>query len=118
VQFKTLQKNFIKNIAVHDAFQIGDFVCVEADRGFDLGVVVDTQLTQNSKEVTGGNGFGRILRRATKYEVENLPDKYASEQVIAQVWVLYLLGFIFTEVNIADVHRPVCHPVQTAFANS
>jgi hypothetical protein len=113
---------------VNDTFTVGDFVCVDADRGYDLGVVVEIQQISNreSNGIVNASyisGLNRILRRATNYEIENLPDKYASEQVVEQVRFLQLLKFLvflwwLTQYVVpADVYRALRKSVSFAHSN-
>lgn len=97
VQFKHSQRNFILASTAPRGIQPGEFVIVEADRGEDIGIVVEiapATLFHKDKHTaghrwkgfaTGQNGeIRRVLRIATIDERALLPDKAAEEAAIVE----------------------------------
>jgi hypothetical protein len=93
VQFKCAARNYILGSQAHPSIMIGDFVVVEADRGEDIGVVVEIIPMKTFVErriymkqtVDDENVIGRILRLASVAERQFLPEKFHDEDNIVQV---------------------------------
>jgi hypothetical protein len=100
VQFKRSQRNFILASAAPRGIVPGEFVIVEADRGEDIGVVIEVApatLFNKDKHTaghrwkgfaTGQNGeIRKVLRTATVEERALLPDKAAEEAAIIEACI-------------------------------
>lgn len=95
VQFKFCIKHFTLPQSYTSPVQIKDFVVVEADRGEDIGVVIDilTMKTFLEKRALSSNSnspdeedtsVGKILRLATNSERLSLPEKYQQEESVVK----------------------------------
>ena len=104
VQFKRSHRYFVLGPRAPRDIEVGTFVKVEADRGEDLGKIVDLlsaeHFNANSRNLpTAGAGYGdgqgpggtcasdlkRITRRATKEEVDLLPLKNEEEMELVKI---------------------------------
>lgn len=96
VYFKLSHRNFILSPTAPRNIAVGDFVKVEADRGEDLGIVVDITSSESFVEIrhtAGHRGFPsceqkeikRLLRMSTLEERAQLPLKLQEEDEILQV---------------------------------
>lgn len=97
VQFKYLQRNYILSSEAPKNICVGEFIVVEADRGEDIGIVVEkapASFFQKDKHTaghrwkafaTGQNGeIRKVTRIATLPERALLPDKAAEEASITE----------------------------------
>jgi hypothetical protein len=92
VQFKCAIRNYILGAQAHPSVMIGDFVVVEADRGEDIGVVVEIIPMKTFVErriymknnVEDENVIGRILRLASVAERQFLSEKFHDEDDVVQ----------------------------------
>lgn len=98
VHFKHSHRNFILAPSAPKNIQLGEFVIVEADRGEDIGIVVEivpAYTFVDDKHTAGhrGKGFAtdqhgeirKVLRIASPDERELLPAKAAEEAAIVEV---------------------------------
>ena len=104
VQFKRSHRYFILGPRAPRDIEVGTFVKVEADRGEDLGKIVDLlsadHFNANCRSLpTAGAGYGdgqgpgsacaadlkRITRRASKEEVDLLPLKNEEEMELVKI---------------------------------
>ena len=98
VQFKRGSRSFTLSNRAGFLVNERDFVVVEADRGEDIGVVVEIltmhafmERRMNSVRAGGpppdsdDQNVGCILRMATLNERQQLPDKFHTEKDIVQV---------------------------------
>lgn len=104
VQFKRSSRSFTLSHRAGITVNERDFVVVEADRGEDIGVVIEMMSMQTFMErrmsmARGGRdqqadqedqNVGCILRLATLHERQQLPDKFHTEKDVVQVNVIYL----------------------------
>lgn len=86
------------------AFEPGDFVITECDRGEDLGMVVNIINLQIYHEHKHQDikfldeevfRIRQIIRLATRLEREQLPIKYHDEQTVLQVWMIIVHVLLF-----------------------
>jgi cell fate regulator YaaT (PSP1 superfamily) len=98
VHFKHSHRNFILASSAPKDIQLGEFVIVDADRGEDIGVIVEivpAYTFVDDKHTAGhrGKGFAtdqsgeirKVLRIASPDEVALLPMKAEEERAIAEV---------------------------------
>jgi putative ribosome biogenesis GTPase RsgA len=97
-------KNYILGSQAHPNIVVGDFVVVEADRGEDIGVVVEVLPMKTFVErriymktsVEDDNVIGRILRLASVAERQFLPEKFHDEESIVQVFASFHSLLLFS----------------------
>jgi hypothetical protein len=112
VQFKCSVRNYILGSQAHPSIMAGDFVVVEADRGEDIGVVVEILPMKTFVErriymkatVDDENVIGRILRLASVAERQFLPEKFHDEENIVQfcrelAYTTYRLPMLIQDVE-------------------
>lgn len=94
VQFKQAYRDYILGPRAPPTVAVGDFVMVECDRGEDLGVVtgvctmsefVERRYRTKMSLEDEASEVGRIIRHATLFERQQLPEKYHDEQNVFQV---------------------------------
>lgn len=98
MHFKHSHRNFILSPSARKNIPLGEFVIVEADRGEDIGIVVEivpAYTFVDDKHTAGyrGKGFAtdqqgeirKILRIASEEERDLLPDKAAEEAAVVEV---------------------------------
>ena len=99
-----------------------DFVVVEADRGEDIGIVVEIlsmhaflERRMNAIRPTSAQpaeqedqNVGCILRLATLHERQQLPDKFHTEKDVVQVNTVFLSVCI---QFLAPAHHPFCSSI-------
>jgi cell fate regulator YaaT (PSP1 superfamily) len=100
VQFKRGTRSFTLSNRVNFAVNERDFVVVEADRGEDIGIVIEIitmhaflerrmnmprPSPQQGAEPQDDQNVCCILRLATLHERQQLPDKFHTEKDIVQV---------------------------------
>ena len=90
-------KNYILGAQAHPSIMIGDFVVVEADRGEDIGVVLEILPMKTFVErriymknaADDDNVIGRIVRLASVTERQFLPEKFHDEENVVQVTISF-----------------------------
>jgi len=86
----------VQGPACTQVLKIGDFVKVEADRGEDLGIITEIMNSQEFIErgFRGGQSLPnidedykvrKIIRPASLFERQRLPEKYHDEQCVLRV---------------------------------
>lgn len=94
MQLKCQYRHYVLDPRAPTYLKIGDFVIVDADRGEDLGIIIELlpmmsfierQRMLHISLDDEQNEVGRILRQASMYEREQLPGKYQDELLVIEV---------------------------------
>jgi len=94
VQLKCQYRHYVLDTNASQHLKVGDFVIVDADRGEDLGIIieflpmlafVERQRSMHISLEDEQNEVGRILREASAYERQQLPSKYQDELMVIEL---------------------------------